>query len=235
MTRKRSRKSFGALAVLIGLAGCQSARTTAAHKISDLLPRSLGPAAHYDAQVEGDTLALARGRARRIHVVGVQVQVAPHTTLDTLDIDAHDVTFDVDAQRIEQVGRATFTGTVGQTNLTEYLAHRQPSIPGLVVQLRARDVQAELPVSLGSLHETAEVSGTLAPDSAQPDHLDFVADAASLGRLPIPATLVNFALRGINPVFDLSQVKVPIALTGADVVNEQIVLQGTADLKDLQH
>ena len=34
-----------------------------------------------------------------------------------------------DAKRIEKVGRAAFTGTVGQQNLTRYLAHRQPIVP----------------------------------------------------------------------------------------------------------
>lgn len=114
------------MVALGALAGCQSAQTTAAHKIADALPRSIGPAAHYDVQVEGDTLALTRGRARRIHVVGQEVQVAPDTTLDVLDIDAHDVSFDTDAKKINKVGRAAFRGTVGQQNLTEYLAHRRP-------------------------------------------------------------------------------------------------------------
>ena len=119
----------GPLGWLLLAAGCQSAQTTAAHKIADALPRSLGPAAHYDVQVEGDTGALTRGRARRIHVIGTQVQVAPDTTLDTLDLDARDVSVDAGRGRIEKVGQATFTGTVGQQNLTRYLAHRQAPLP----------------------------------------------------------------------------------------------------------
>ena len=220
------------MVALGALAGCQSAQTTAAHKIADALPRSIGPAAHYDVQVEGDTLALTRGRARRIHVVGQEVQVAPDTTLDVLDIDAHDVSFDTDAKKINKVGRAAFRGTVGQQNLTQYLAHRRPLVAGLSVRLQAQDVLAEAPVSVAGLHTTAKISGSLAPDPAQPDHLNFVADAASLGRLPIPAGLVNYALNEINPVFDLSHVTVPITLERASVLNNQIVLQGTANLNN---
>ena len=78
--------SLAAIGCVLLVAGCQSAQTTAAHKIADALPRSLGPAAHYDVQVEGDTGSLTRGRARRIHIIGEQVQIAPDTTLDTLEI-----------------------------------------------------------------------------------------------------------------------------------------------------
>ena len=61
-----------------------------------------------------------------------------------------------------------------------------------------------------------------------------MADAASLGVVSIPAGLVNYALDEINPVFDLSHIRVPLTLTRADVVNSQIVLQGTANLNNFR-
>lgn len=64
---------------------------TAAHKIADVLPSMLGPAAHHDVQVEGDPFALSRGRARAVHIQGQNVQIAPGITLDTLDAEARDV------------------------------------------------------------------------------------------------------------------------------------------------
>ncbi|MBV9848158.1 MAG: LmeA family phospholipid-binding protein [Armatimonadetes bacterium] len=234
MTRRRASRPLGALAALALLAGCQSAQTTAAHKIADALPRSLGPAAHYEVQVEGDTFGLARGRARRVHIIGEQVRVIPDMTLDMLDVDAHDVSFDMGARRIEGAGQAVFIGTIGQRNLSNYLTRRPKFLPGAAVQLQERDVLAEVPIMVAGLHTTAVVSGTLAPDPAQRSRLDFIADAASLGRLPIPARLVNLALGEINPVFDLSRVRVPIALARADVINHQMVLQGTAHLDNLR-
>ena len=175
-----------------------------------------------------------RGRAQRIHIVGQQVQVAPDTTLDSLDIDARDVSFDTGTKRIEKAGRVMFLAKVGQQNLTRYLDAHHPSLPGLAVRLRARDVLAQVPISVPGLHTRAEVSGSLAPDAAQPDHLNFVASAASLGRLPVPARLVNTALDLVNPVFDLSHVRVPITVTRANVANGQMTVQGTADLDNFQ-
>jgi len=73
----------GVLALGMGC-GASSPQTIAAHKISDALPRVLGPARHYDVKVGGDALALARGRARSVHVHGQDVQLTPTLTVDTL-------------------------------------------------------------------------------------------------------------------------------------------------------
>ena len=63
---------------VFALAGCaHPVQETAAHKIADALPSLLGPAAHYDVQVDGDPFALTRGRARAVHIQGQDVQLAP--------------------------------------------------------------------------------------------------------------------------------------------------------------
>ena len=214
--------------MLSGLGGCESAQTAAAHKIADALPRALGPAQQYRVQVSGDTFALAEGHAQRIQVEGDEVRVAPHATLDTLDVEARDVSFDPQTRRITSAASLTFTGTIGQSNLSHYVAATHPDLPGLSVQLGESEVIAELPIT--RLHTTATVRGTLAPDAAAPDHLDFVADGASLGALPIPAMLVNAGLSLVNPLFDLSHISFPVAITQASVADHQIVLQGTASL-----
>ncbi len=233
MTRRHIVKGFGVIA-LFALTGCQSAQTKAAHEIADALPRALGPARHYDVRVEGSAFDLARGHARRIRVMGQGVRVAPDATLDTLDLDARGVSFDPRARRITSVDRASFTGAVGQDNLTRYVRAYHVGLPGLLVRLRASDVLVELPVRVGGLHTTASLGGTLAPDARSAGRLDFVADAADVGAVPLPVGLVNAALRLVNPVFDLSHIRVPITVTQAGVVNGRMVLQGTADLNGFQ-
>ncbi len=233
MTRKRTVR-WVAVALALLPAGCASPQTTAAHRIADALPRAIGPARHYDVQVEGDTFALARGHAARIHVVGQAVTVAPDITLDTLDLDARGVSFDPSTRRITHVDGAAFTATVGQDDLSRYIGAHRLGLPALAVRLRDTDAVADLPLTFHDLHTEATVSGTLAPDTAQPDHLDFVADGASVGVVPVPAALVNAALRLVNPVFDLSQIKIPLTVTQVSIVHGQVVLRGTADLNNFQ-
>lgn len=239
MTQKRRTSNIAlAVAALLGVwglsGGCgrRPVQTTAAHKIADALPQILGPAAHYDVQVEGDPMALSRGRARKVHIDGVDVQLTPRATIDALHLDAQDLSFDMAARRLEHVGRVDFTGTMSQAHLTQYLAQARTDVPGLTVTLRQSDVEARVPVSFLGLHTTAALSGTLQPSETAANKLDFVTRGAQVGVVPLPAGLVRFAINEINPLIDLSGVRVPISVTRVDVVNEQIVVRGTAQLKD---
>jgi len=220
------------LALAVILTGCSSLspQTVAAHKIADALPQMLGPARHYDVQVEGGTFALTRGRAHRVRIHGEDVQLGPAETLDALDFAAEDVSFDTQAKRLQSVGRAEFTGTLGQAHLDQYLAQNRP---GLAVTLRSGDVEARIPIVAGPLHTTATVIGSLIPTSPGASTLNFVADRARLSFLPVPVFLVNRALATLNPVVDLSHGKVPVALQSATVVNGLLILRGTADLNGL--
>ena len=222
---------FAGAAVLIGCG--HPVQETAAHKIADVLPTVLGPAVRYDVQVDGDPFALARGRARAVHVQGVGVQVSPSLTLDTLTADVRDVSFDTKTRKLSHLGQTTFTASLGQDNLSRYLAQSKPLLPGLVVTLLPDAVEAQVPVTALGVSATAELSGTLRPDPADPSRLDFVARNAQIGRVSVPPSLVNLALSAANPLFDLSVLKAPLAVTDAKVQDSRLVLSGTANLSGL--
>ncbi len=224
-------------ALLVGIAfltGCgHPVQETAAHKIADVLPSALGPAAHYDVQVDGDPFALARGRARAVHVQGVGVQLSPSLTLDSLHADVQDVSFDTKTRKLSHLGQTAFTASLGQENLSRYLAQSKPLLPGLVVSLLPNVIEAQVPVSALGLQTSAQLSGSLRPDPADPRRLDFVANAAQVGNVPVPSSLVNLALDSVNPLLDLSGLKAPLAVKEAKVQDRQLVLSGTADLSGL--
>ena len=239
MIRKLPRRTFSLLAALAvgpALWGCgHPVQETAAHKIADALPSVLGPAARYDVQVDGDPFALARGRARGVHIQGQNVQLSPKVTLDTLNADAADVSFDTNTRRLSHVGATRFTATMDQAHLTDYLAQSKPLLPGLIVTLRPSDVEARIPVIFLGIRTTAALTGTLAPDNADPCRLDFVTHGAQIGPVPLPASLVNLALAEINPVISLTNLKAPLTITEAGVEDSHLRLQGTADLNGLVH
>lgn len=236
MIRRLKAGFFGAalLCALLGYTGCgHPVQETAAHKIADILPSVLGPAVHYDVQVDADPFALARGRARAVHVQGIGVQVSPSLTLDTLTADVQDVSFDTKTRKLSHLGQTAFTASLGQENLSRYLSQSKPLLPGLVVTLLPDAVEAQVPVSALGLQTTAELSGFLRPDPADPSKLDFIANAAQIGPVPVPASLVNLALDTVNPLLDLSVLKAPLAVTDAKVQDSRLVLSGTADLSGL--
>lgn len=215
-------------------AGCgHPVQETAAHKIADVLPSVLGPAVRYDVQVDGDPFALARGRARAVHIQGVGVQLSPALTLDTLTADVQDVSFDTKTRRLSHLGQTAFTASLGQDNLTRYLAQFKSRLPGLEVTLLPDTVEARVPVSALGFHTVAALSGSLRPHSDDPSRLDFVASGAQIGPVPVPASLVNLALDTLNPLLDLSSLRVPLLVTDAGVRDRRLVLSGTANLSGL--
>ena len=222
------------LAAVLLASGCgHPVQETAAHKIADVLPSVLGPAARYDVQVDGDPFALTRGRARAIHIQGQDVQIAPAVTLDTLGIDARDVSFDTETRRLSHIGETAFTASLGQANLTRYLAQSKPLLPGLVITLLPDAVEARVPVDVLNLHTTAVLSGSFRPDASDPSQLDFAAQDAQVGGVSLPASLVNLAVNELNPILDLSNIKVPLTVTDARITNSRLVLSGTARLDGL--
>lgn len=238
MIRNPLRHTFKSSAALLPalalVCGCgHPVQETAAHKIANVLPSVLGPAAHYDVQVDGDPFALSRGRARAVHIQGQQVQLSPRLTLDTLDADARDVSFNRDTRRLEHIGQTNFTATLGQAHLDAYLAHVKPLLPNLSVTLRSDDVEARVPVTFLGLQTMADLTGTLAPNADEPDKLDFTTNGVHVGMVPLPSALVNLALSLLNPVVDLSSVKVPLTVTNTSILNGQLTISGNVNLNGL--
>ena len=153
--------------------------------------------------------------------------------MDTLTADVRDVSFDTKTRTLSHLGQTAFTASLGQDNLTRYLAQSKPLLPGLVVSLLPDTVEAQVPVSAFGVQTTAELSGSLRPNAADSSRLDFVASSAQIGNVLVPPSLVNLALDTVNPLLDLSVLKAPLAVTDAKVQNSRLVLSGTADLSGL--
>jgi hypothetical protein len=213
------------------MSGCEhglSPRIIAAHKIADALPTALGPAQHYEVSVDGDLFPLLRGRAKHIHIEGTNVQVAPGMVMDSLVIDADDISFDMSKSQLESIAHTTFMGVIGQQNLTAYLAANKSQMHGLSVTLHQSDMLARIPVSVKSLETIVAVTGTISPSTLGPTKVDFNATHTKVGWLPVPPFMTNLAMRRVNPIVDLTTLKIPIYLSQTSVINRQLVLRGTA-------
>jgi len=223
---------YTALGLLVSwlVAGCDglSPQTTVAHKIADALPRWIGPAEHYDVKVDGDTFALGRGHVRRVQIDGSNVQLSSTVSMDRINIDAHDVSFDRKARKVHRIDDVSFTGQVDQGDIDRYLTKARPDLNDVVVRLRTNDVEVSTPITVRGYTTTVSVSGTLKPNAEAANKLDFVANGGNIGIVPVPARLVNVAVDEINPVLDLSRVRFPIAVKSVDIHNGRAAVQGTA-------
>lgn len=232
--KQKLRRAAGSIAVLIAIAGAgctgTNPRRIAAEKIAEALPTVIGPAKHYDVDVEGNAFSLARGHASRVTIDGQDVRVAPSLTMNELHIDAQDLALDTKTRKVRHAGHVAFTGVVGQIRLDDYLAGMKSGIKGLSVKIRWTDVDASVPVTALGMTTTVRVDGTLAPSSAGPDKLDFVPEGGAIGAVPVPTRLVRIAMDRMNPVLDLGGLKFPVAVESARVDNGRIYVIGTATL-----
>ena len=224
--------SWVAAAVMTVLSnGCRgglSPQVIAAHKIADALPIALGPAQHYDVSVDGDLFPLMRGHAKHVHIAGTNVQVAPGMVMDSLTIDADDISFDMSKHQLENIAHTDFTGVIGQQNLSTYLAANKSQMHGLSVTLNRSDMLARIPVSIKSLVTIVALTGTISPSKQGATKVDFNATHTKVGWMPVPPFMTNMAMQRLNPIVDLTTLKIPIYLSQTQVVNRQLVLRGTA-------
>jgi len=217
--------------VLVAGCGGSNPRVIAAHKIADALPDMIGPAKHYDVNVDGSAMSLARGHAHRVQIHGRDVELAPSLVVNKLEVDAHDVSFDREAHKVENASHVDVNATIGQLHLDQYLAAHKP-IAGLIVQIRWSDLEASVPVSALGISTTVRVDGSLAPSASGADKLDFVPSGGDIGPVPIPHRLIDMAMNRINPVLDLSTMKFPVTISSTKAVNGVLVVEGTTTLGD---
>lgn len=223
------------LFLLLFLAGCgRSVERIAERKVSELLPGVIGPADKYASRVRGSASALRAGRLRSVHIEGVNVRLTDDLTVDLLTLDLGDVHVDTRAGVLERVGSAVFRARLGEANLNRYARARRPGIAGLRLSLRNGNVVAQArPELFGVPIVPIEVAGSVVPRPGGRE-LDFVPGGARVSVLSVPAPVLRFIAENLNPVVDLSTVRVPIRVETATVEGDvALVLAGSVAPGDL--
>jgi hypothetical protein len=237
--RFRSIVALAALLVLGGLIclfspGCaRVAEQKAEQRVNALLPGYIGPAQRYQTRIRSEsTGALMRGRVRSVHVDGTSVQLEPMLTFDTLTLDFSEVEVDPKAGVLRSVGSAAFGCRIAEASLNRYVRAQRPDIPDLSIALRGdRIVVTARPEVLG-IGAPVSVEGTLAPRSGG-SYLNFEPDRAKVTIVPVPGLVLDYLSRRLNPVIDLSRLRVPIRVERAEVRGGALHLSGSVLPDDL--
>lgn len=226
------------LLVLALGAGCgRDVQRAAERRINPLLPELIGPADKYSTRVRGKADALARGRMQSVHVDGAQVRMAPDLTLDTLALDLTNVSVDLKAKRLSNIENISFRATLGEANLNRYVRARRPDIPGLRVTLGPQNrvgsatVQAR-PEIWGLVAAPLSVDGRITPRVGG-RLLDFTPGGARVSVVPFPLPVLRYLADQLNPVVDLSTLRVPVRVERVEIQPGALLLTGTVDPADL--
>jgi hypothetical protein len=212
---------FAIIAILVG--GCAGAiiRPTVEDAIKRSLPDYIGPAKHYDVKTTGSATEILGGKLASIRIEGEDVQVDPELTITKLLVEMKDVRVDTGTRAMKSVGSTAIHATISEAAVNKYIvASRGTS--DLSVKLERSKIQVSFTPRVGGIGVPLSVTGKLAITGG--DKVNFEADAASMGRIPVSAYVINKGLAAVNPVIDLSTMKFPVTI-------ESITLRaGAADV-----
>jgi len=206
------------------------------HQVSDriaaVLPKTLGPARHYDVKTTGTSLRLTSGHIGKVTIHADDVLLAPGLTVDTLDAQVQDIGLDTRSQSVTGMSPIQFVVGINSAHLNSYLAATAASAPSrpqnLAVQCEGQSLAISFTVRPLLVNVPVSVSGNLVPHPGRPNQLDFVPSGGHLSIVPVPTSLVNFALSHVNPVVDLSTMSTPLAIDRSWVEGGRLYLSGTA-------
>lgn len=221
------------LGVLL-LVGCaRPAEREAEKRVNALLPRYIGPAQKWETKIKGDSMgAVMRGRLRSVHIVGTGVQVAPDLILEKVLLDFEEVAVDTKAQRLQSVGKATFSGSVRDVVLSRYLRKQRPDIKGLNLTFDKGEIVVHAdPDAFGIIKVPTDVRGRLVPRGG--GVMDFAPSGANISIVPIPQPVLDYLSKKLNPAVDLSHLTAPLQLERAETSGFFLTLSGSIRPDDL--
>ncbi len=221
---------------LLTLTGCaQAVDHSIAGAIKSSLPNAIGPAQYYVVTVNSNPIDAAQGRVKQVDIIGKEVSLSAQLLIDQLTIEADDVQANVQTRKVTKVGHVSFEAKIGQDGIDHYLAALPNDSPqrkeGLRVTLNESTITAQINCRVAGISVPASVTGTFEVSAADDKHIDFIPDSGSLSIIPIPRFALDFALRQINPVIDLTNSNVPVSVDDVTVQANVLQLSGTANLQ----
>lgn len=216
---------FAILAAL--LSGCASSiiRPTVENAIRDSLPGYIGPAKSYDVHTSGSAGEMIGGKLDCLKIEGDDVQVAPDLTISKLFVEMNDVKVDTDTRALKSVGSSAIRAIVSESAVNRYIQATRGS-SDLTVKLDDGKIVAQFRPSVAGLGVPLSITGRLAISGE--DKINFQADAAALGMMPLPASVINRGLDRLNPVLDLSTMKFPVLLRTITIHKGTAEITGSA-------
>lgn len=225
------KKLILAVLVVMSLTGCSRdfIRSKVEEGIVKVLPSYIGPAEKYTVRANGSTSAMMNGLIERLHIEGEGVEVQPGLVVSHMTVDMDEVRYEPSTRQLTSVKNTVFEARISEAMANKLIESRQATNSDLKVEFQNGKVIVKLAPSLLGIDVPIAITGQL--EITDHSKLGFVADKASVARLPVPAFAVNKVLEKKNPVLDLTDLRFPVRLNGVRVSEKSIYLKGSATIK----
>jgi hypothetical protein len=226
---------FAAIVVVCSLtAGCgRTVNRSAERHIRDLLPDLIGNARQYRVHVNGDAGAAAQGKLAFVTVDGDDIQMTNGLLIDHLHLEMTNVNADLVHKQLRSVGSASFTASIGEASLDEFLAGESPdSEPGTL-----RNVHISLRRNQVTISAERVLLGASIPFRAYgplrlsgPHRIELDPTRLVVVGIPISGVPLEFLKRRFESAIDLSSLPVPILLHQVHTENRTLIMTGVPDI-----
>jgi hypothetical protein len=191
------------------------------------LPRHVGPAQKYQVRIGRDGNDLLRGRFGQVDVTGIDVKTSDGLVIPKMDLTLHDVQLNLLNRSLDSVGRSLFSLGVGEEAVSRFVQKRAGAgVRDVRVAFRNGQVVVNATPELLGFPLPSEVAGK--PVMNGLESIDFRASHLSVAGLRIPRFGVNMLEEKINPVVDLSGLKLPVQIRNFRIEGNRLVADGIA-------
>ena len=221
------------LTVLI--AGCgRPVNRFAERRLRDMLTRYVGPAKEWRAHVNNPAGETIRGSLSHIIIDGDQVVIQKTVPCDKLHLDVKDARLDPFSGKIKSVGSCVIHAEITENAVNDYLLSVPPSADSRISIKKVQLRQGKLIVSAGYhlLGQIVPFTAAVEPRLSDPTTLKLDPERISvLGlHIPLPVSALRYVAHYFDPVFDFSGLPFPVKITGFQVADGRLSIDGTADI-----
>jgi hypothetical protein len=228
-TRAQNRDSLG------GLLGGSDVLRIAEGILEKELPKRVAPARDYRVHLGQAGTNLATGLLGSAEVTALDVRAGEGLVIPRINLRLQDVKVDIANRSLERIGKAFLSATLDDEAVTKYIKRAgSGDIQNLKVAFRGNTVFVSGAPQVNGIRLPSQVEGK--PVLRGHRHVDFQAKRASVFGISLPESALNELEKKINPVVDLSGLKLPVRITKVAVKNSRLVIdaRGELDEKDLQ-
>lgn len=209
------------------LIGCSPTRLVE-QGIEKELPQYVGPAEHYDVDIDG--LNIVAGTASSVVAVGDRVHPEGAPVIDRLELELKEITYDRNSEKLTKVESAQLTAVIKTPDLVDFLeAYRNVQEADITLYspnqatLRIRPQIGDYSIPQGI---TVDVSGELIGDGTQLRFDVYEVRAAGINISNLTATRLSNL---INPLADLNNLPIQVDISSVIVAGETIGLEVVGD------
>jgi len=198
--------------------------------IGKALPQYIGPAANYDVHVEGSSGEILNGFIKHIRIEGKEVQAQNDLLLNILTIDMDGVRYNK-KHEIKSIDNAVFNATVLEPAINHFIRSGEGKKYNMTSKLTDGKIEVRFVPKVLGVHVPVSITGR--PEIVNGNKINFVADKASLAKVPLPALVVNKILAKTNPIVDMSTMKIPVTLSSLTIKPGSLAVVGHTNLMNI--